>query len=295
LYTRVASNAPVAWAAILALATFTSCGGSDSGGNTGDAGTPPRTNVIFFDDFTGNSVGPAWTIISRHGEYSQNETECNVADEVHAADGLLTIRTDARPFTCGDFETDGTVRHAPGSWPYLTGDIQWRSLNFTYGTVTVRAKLPAQATGLWPAIWLLGSNCQNTNPFTADVGYDTCPGIGSPDYAEIDMVECDLANWCQLALANLSNTGSGGTNFPLCGYPVDTSFHTFTLTWTPDEIAIAVDGQPTGCSFSSPAWTIPSTPMFLIIQTQTGGAGGAPNDALLPANFQVAFVRVTQP
>lgn len=253
------------------------------------------SNVIFFDDFSGTSLGSAWTVISRHGEYAQSETECNIPQQVSVANSLLTITTAVGPYTCGDFNLDGSVRHAPSSWPYITGDVQWRNLNFTYGTVTVRAKFPSQSTGLWPAIWLLGSNCQNTNPFTADVGYDTCPSLSSPSYAEVDMVECDLNNWCQLALANLANTGSGGASFPTCGYPVDTNFHIFTLTWSATAVAVAVDGQPTSCSFNSPAWTIPSTPMFLIIQTQTGGVGGAPNDVLLPASFQIEFVKVTQP
>jgi len=295
LYTRVALLVLAAWTAILGLAALSGCGDGGDAGGTAPAGTPAAPHVIFFDDFTGNSLSSEWTVISRHGEYSQNETECNTPQQVGVADGLLTITTAAQSSECGDFQIDGTVRHTPAPWPYLTGDTQWRSLNFTYGTVTVRAKLPAEATMLWPAIWLLGSNCQNTNPHTADVGYDTCPGIGSAEYAEVDMVECDLNNWCQLALANLANRGSGGTSFPTCGYPVDTDFHTFTLTWTPEAVTVAVDGQPTGCSFASPQWTIPSTPMFLIIQTQTGGSGGAPNDALLPASFQVDFVRVTQP
>jgi beta-glucanase (GH16 family) len=295
LYPRVTLHAPAAWAATLALTALTGCGSTDSGGSTRDRGAGRQSSVIFFDDFTGTSLGSAWRVISRHGEYSQAETECNIPDQVRVADGSLTITTAAKPVTCGDFQTDGTVRHSFAAWPYVTGDIQWRSLAFTYGTVTVRAKLPAQATGLWPAIWLLGSNCQGTNPFTADVGYGICPDTSSPHYAEIDMVECDLDNWCQLALANNANRGSGGTSFPLCGYPVDANFHTFALTWKPDEIAVTVDGQPTGCSFSSPTWSIPSTPMFLIIQTQTGGVGGAPNDGRLPARFQVDFVRVTRP
>jgi hypothetical protein len=41
--------------------------------------------------------------------------------------------------------------------------------------------------------------------------------------------------------------------------------------------------------------TIPSTPMFLIMQIQTGGNGGTPNNALLPATLAVDYVRVTQP
>jgi hypothetical protein len=253
-------------------------------------------NVIFFDDFTGSALDlTAWTVISRHGEYAQDETECNTPQQVSVANGLLTITTAVGPATCGDFNTDGSVRHAPSSWSYITGDIQWKTLNFTYGTLTYRAQFPAQATGLWPAVWLLGANCQNTNPFTADVGYDTCPSINSPNYVEIDTTECDLNNWCQLALANYANTGSGGQSFPTCGYAVDTNFHTYTVTWTANAITVLLDGQSTGCSYTSPQWTIPSTPMFVIIQTQTGGAGGTPNNALLPATFNVDFVKVTQP
>jgi beta-glucanase (GH16 family) len=248
-------------------------------------------NVVFFDDFNGPTLSPAWTVISRHGEYAQSETECNVPQAVKVESGDLLITTSAMSATCGDFNIDGTVRHAPSSWPYVTGDVQWKSLSFTYGTVTIRAKFPSQGTGTWPALWLLGQNCQQTNPKTADVGYDTCPDLSSPDYAEIDMVECDLNNWCQLALSNVGN-------FPTCGFqtdPLDTNYHVFELTWTVAEVAVSIDGVPTGCSFSSPQWVIPSTPMFLIMQTQTGGAGGAPHDSALPAMFAVDWVRVTQP
>jgi hypothetical protein len=249
------------------------------------------SNVVFFDDFTGTSLGAAWTVISRHGEYAQGETECNVPQQVSVANSLLTITSAVGPFTCGDFNIDGTVRHAPSSWPYITGDVQWKSLNFTYGTVTVRAKFPSQATGLWPAIWLLGANCQNTNPHTADIGYSTCPSFG-PSYEEIDMVECDLNNWCQLAMWT-------GGNFPTCGFnvdPLDSNWHVFSLTWTATAVTETIDGVDGGCSYTSGASvSIPTAPMFLIIQTQTGGAGGTPNDALLPASLQVDFVRVTQP
>ena len=282
------------------MATFspTSQSVTINGANvTGVSFTATATStVIFFDDFTGNALDlTAWTVISRHGEYAQNETECNIPQQVSVANSLLTITTAVGPATCGDFNIDGSVRHAPSSWPYITGDIQWKSRNFTYGTLTYRAQYPAKSTRLWPAVWLFGANCQNTNPFTADVGYDTCPSINSPNYVEIDTTECDLNNWCQSALANYANTGSGGKSFPTCGYSVDTNFHTYTITWTSQAVTVLMDGQPTGCSFSSPAWTIPSTPMFLIIQTQTGGAGGTPNNALLPATFNLDFVKVTQP
>lgn len=249
----------------------------------------PRSKVIFSDSFSSSSLSSAWTIVNRHGEYAQNETECNVPGAVSVANHLLTITTTAQSATCGDFNLDGSVRHSPTTWPYTTGDVQWTSLAFTYGTITYLAKFPPQNTGTWPAIWLLGSNCQATNIFTADTGYSPCPVLQAPGYVEIDMTECFGATWCQLALAQPSS-------WPECQYPVDGNWHTYAVVWTASAISVSVDGQPTGCSFSAAnGFVIPSTPMFLLIQTQTGGVGGTPNDSNLPAALQVSNVTVTQP
>jgi hypothetical protein len=130
--------------------------------------------------------------------------------------------------------------------------------------------------------------CQRTNPLTADIGYGGCPALETPGYEEIDITECDTWNWCQLAIAQPSS-------FPVCGYPVDGRWHRFAMTWTPDSVSVSVDGRYTGCSFTSAnGYVIPSHPMFLIIQTQTGGVGGTPDDAQLPAVFDVADVTVTR-
>ena len=102
------------------------------------------------------------------------------------------------------------------------------------------------------------------------------------------MVECYVGHWCQLALSNTND-------FPTCKFALDTNFHTFDLTWNSTSVSVAMDGNNTGCKFASPSWVIPSTPMFLIIQTQTGGVGGTPNNSLLPASLVVDYVKVTQP
>jgi hypothetical protein len=244
-------------------------------------------NVIFFDDFTGTSLGPAWTVISRHGEYAQGETECNIPQQVSVANSLLTITTAVGPATCGDFNIDGSVRTPPSSWPYITGDIQWNILNFTYGTVTIRGKMPAQSTSLWPAFWLLGSNCQNSNKFSGDTGFGGCPNLGQSSYTEIDMVECYGSGWCQFHTANPSFGIGNGCD---ATYAVDTNIHTFQTVWTPTSIKQYMDGVlETTCNQSL------SNPMFLIMQIQTGGVGGTPNNALLPANMEVDFVKITQP
>jgi hypothetical protein len=243
-------------------------------------------SVIFFDDFTGASLGTAWTVIQRRGPPSQSENECNTAGAVGVSGGILTVTTSASPATCGDAIT------APTPLPYTSGDIQWASMNFTYGTVEARAKFPAQSTGTWPAIWLLGANCQAANPLNGSESapFNGCPAQGDPAYQEIDSVECDLRSWCHMVVAQ----GSAGWS-SVCPYAVDGNWHVFTLTWNASAVSMAVDGGATGCSFANASL---HGPMFLIMQTQTtaaGGVAGLPNNASLPTSFQIDYVKVTQP
>ena len=245
--------------------------------------------LLFFDDFNGTALSSDWTVISRHGEYAQNETECNTPQQVAVTNGELVITTAVGPATCGDFFPDGSVRTQPTSWPYVTGDVQWTSLNFKYGTVTIRGKFPSYATGTWPAFWLLGANCQTTNPFSGDLGFGGCPLISQTGYIEADLVECfgGASGWCQFHVAN---PGFGVGNGCDVDYPVDTNWHTFTTVWTASSISQYMDGVlQTTCHQNL------NGPMFLIIQTQTGGGGGTPNNSLLPARLEVDYVKVTQP
>jgi beta-glucanase (GH16 family) len=155
------------------------------------------------------------------------------------------------------------------------------SLNFFNRTI------PAQSTSLWPAFWLLGSNCQNANKFSGDTGFGGCPNLGQSSYTEIDMVECYGSGWCQFHIANPSFGIGNGCD---ATYAVDTNFHTFQTVWTPTSIKQYMDGVlETTCNQSL------GNPMFLIMQIQTGGVGGTPNNILLPANMEVDFVKVTQP
>ncbi len=258
--------------------------GADVGGVNFTAASNATT--LFFDDFTGTSLGSAWTVVQRRGPAGQNENECNTAGAVGVSSGLLTITTSATPATCGDAVT------APKVLPYTSGDIQWTSLNFTYGTVEVRAKFPPKNTGTWPAIWLLGSNCQAANLTNGSEGgpFNGCPAQGTTGYREIDAVECDARSWCHLVVAQ----GTAGWS-SMCSFPIDANWHVFKLTWNAAATSMAVDGIPTGCSFAN---TGLKGPMFLIMQTQTttaSGLAGLPNNAYLPTTFQIDYVKVTSP
>jgi len=231
------------------------------------------------------TLSSSWTVISRHGEYAQQETECNIPSQVSVAGGTMTITASAQNNVCGDFNVDGTQRTQPATWPYATGDIQWNTASFQYGTVTIHGRMPAVNTSLWPAFWLLGTNCQDANKFSGDTGFGGCPNLGQGGYREIDMVECyGASGFCQFHVAN-PNFGIG--NGCDATWPVDSNWHTFQTVWTPTKIQQYMDGVlETTCNQAI------TGPMFFIAQIQTGGAGGTPNNANLPATMQIQSVLV---
>jgi beta-glucanase (GH16 family) len=237
----------------------------------------------------------AWTVISRHGEYGQSETECNVPSAITQTGSELTITTAAQSTTCGGWNQNGTVRESPSSFPYRTGDLQWNTFNFTYGSVVFRAKAPASDTNTWPAIWMLANNCQLSNKYSGDTynstsptdTSSTCPNIGDSTsnggYHEVDMLECyNSGGWCQFHVANPSFGIGNGCD---ATYLVDTNYHVYQTIWTASSLKYYMDGKlVTTCNQSM------SRPMFLIMQTQTGGVGGTPSN--LPAQFVIDYVKV---
>ena len=262
------------------------------------------------------SLNPQWTVISRHGEYAQNETECNIPTAITQTPGELSITMTASAYTCGDFSpssgaacpsagcdtSGGDV--SPVSWPYSTGDIQWNTFNIcpncsttTYPTatacggtctITVVGSMPSFITGTWPAFWLLGQNCEDSNKYTGDTGVDSCPYVGENGYIEIDTTECygGEGTWCQFHVANPSFGIGNGCD---AVYSVSTGQHTFQTVWTADSIQQYLDGTlVTTCNQSLNA------PMFFIAQIQSAtSAGMIPDNANLPAVMILNSVTVT--
>lgn len=234
------------------------------------------------------NLSKAWTVVSRHGEYTQSETECFTPSQVNVANGFLQLTTIAQSYTCGDFLTNGSVRDAPSSFPYTTGQVQFNTFSFTFGTINFRTKTPASATNIWPSHWLLGSNCQTTNKFSGDTGFGGCPNLGASQYTEIDMLECyNSGGWCQFHVAN-PNFGIG--NGCDITFSVDTNWHTYSVVWASSSIKLLIDGSlATTCTQSM------SNPMFMIILIQTGGVGGTPSNGNLPASSYTDYVQIVNP
>ena len=234
---------------------------------TTTAGAAPTT--IFDDDFT-PTMSSQWVAWNRPGDSSNNEAECYTPDNVGTQGGALIL--------------SAQVDSSCAGYSYTAGGVQWQTLNFTYGTVTVRAKF-AQGQGPWPAIWLLGADCQQDE--IVDAGNDCgWPGPGSQ---EIDIAEIDdgPTNVSQSLITN-----AGDQNHIASVTDVTGNWHTYTLVWAPGSLTWEIDGSVT---YSTTA-NVPSTPMFLIMNTALGGVGGGTVKAsALPAYSAFNSVQVTQP
>ena len=247
-------------------------------------------NVIFFDDFTGNNLNAQWTAMNRHGDYSNSEQQCYLPANVTVSGSYLNIVSQVQTQACGD------STHAPSTWNYTSGMVQWTSFNFEYGTIEFRAKFAGPAgSGAWPAVWMLGINCQASNIQSADnVLGCNWPQNGS---REMDLVEVNPSGHDITVNLNTFDTNQTQHSCGVDTTDVTQNFHLYDVVWTSSSVTLKVDGGA-GCSLST---AIPTEPMFLIMNNAIGGSGGCPNggncpdNSTFPQNMLVDYVKITQP
>jgi len=167
-----------------------------------------------------------------------------------------------------------------------------------YGRFEARIRIP-YGQGMWPAFWLLGSDCD---------------GVGEnqesnwPDCGEIDIMEIQgqRPNIVYGAVHGPGYSGFDG-NPIFKGYTLendrfDTGFHVFGIEWGPDYINYYVDdilyNQITPADVSevtgdSSDWVF-NKPFYIVINLAVGGTfGGTPNaETVFPQSMLVDYVRV---
>jgi beta-glucanase (GH16 family) len=154
---------------------------------------------------------------------------------------------------------------------------------FLYGKIEVRARVPA-GQGVWPAIWMLGTAGR-------------WPACG-----EIDIMEFIGKNprtiYGTLHFTSAKGHSSNGGKVEID--KLSTDFHLYTLEWDADKIDLFVDGKKYHTVeqklTQSPDGTMPfRKPHFLLLNLALGGQWGGPvKDAVLPARFEVDYVRYYQ-
>ena len=177
------------------------------------------------------------------------------------------------------------------SLPYATAQMSWKSYSFTYGVIEYRAKF-AGGKGTWPAIWLLGAQCQP---------YGSGPNCHWPRSGsnEIDLTEVKInldpkrPQPYQLAWQNVFNQKTGAARYCIPNLSdVTRNYHDYKFVWSPTSLIWSVDGVQT-CVTHSPDH-IPTTPMFVLIDVYLGKKdGGGPIDpTTFPQSTNLQYLRI---
>ena len=236
-------------------------------------------NLVFADEFAGTSVNlDKWTFENGDGcpnvcGWGNNELEYYQPENSVLVDGSLVIEAKAE---------------VVGSKSYSSSKlITKNNFNFKYGRIDVRAALP-EGQGLWPAIWMLGSNIST---------------VGWPACGEIDIMEMIGGNNRENTVhgtVHWDNAGfyaSYGNDFSLSSGIFKDEFHVFTIIWDAEKIQWFVDDVQFNVIDTRPSGLSEfREDFYLLLNVAVGGnwPGNPDNNTSFPQRMFVDYVRVFQ-
>lgn len=228
--------------------------------------------LILEEHFNGNALNESvWNYELGDGcpdlcGWGNNERQFYAKENVEVKDGnlVLTASFEGNTYTSGKISTKGKV-------------------DFQYGTVEVRAKL-ATGKGIWPAIWMLGSNISE---------------VGWPKSGEIDIMEYVGKNPHEIhATLHTPDSHGQSKNTKITTLEtIEDGFHIYKCHWTEDFIKFYIDDALV-YTFSpevkdDSTWPF-DKPFYLLLNLAVGGNFGGPevDDAIFPQEFHIDYVKV---
>ena len=211
----------------------------------------------------------------------------NRTENVRVQDGVLALvaQRESLPFPCTSAD-----KRFPQGREYTSGFVSTKGkVDWSYGRVEVRAKLPTQpgtSRGLWPAAWMRPTDLGKGE-------LDIFEALGSGSSAE----EANKIH--QTIHYDYEGTHPLETHIVEFPSPVPSDgFHEYTVEWEHDAIRWYIDDRLT---FIRDTSTTPwfseafTRPFFLRLNLAVGGwPGDADISAAFPAQFLVDSVKVFQ-
>lgn len=230
------------------------------------------TDLVWSDEFdTDGAPDPEkWMYNTGRGDNGWGNGEAQYytdrSDNVSVSNGNLVITARAEAF---------------GGANYTSARITTEDkLEFTYGRVDIRAKLPTGG-GTWPALWMLGQ----------DYATNTWPGCG-----EIDIME-HVGNQQNRIFSSLHFPGNSGGDAVTQSVDIDNvsdEFHEYSVIWSPETIRFFVDGERYH-TFTNDGSLPFNSDFFLIFNVAMGGTfGGDIDPNFSNSSMEVDYVRVYQ-
>ena len=197
-------------------------------------------------------------------------------ENARVEDGHLVIECRKEHFT--------PPNHAPVEYT-AASLITKNKASWQYGRIEVRAKLP-HGKGVWPAIWMLGANHN-------EAGW---PGCGEIDIMEFVGKEPKGIHGTVHYAIDGKHKSDGGTLETVRPWE---DYHNYALEWTPERMDIYFDDQKYHSvpvdKANQGAINPFRAPQYLLLNFALGGSWGGPiDDANLPQQFLIDYVRVYQ-
>jgi beta-glucanase (GH16 family) len=236
------------------------------GGEPTPLGQPGNWKLIFNDEFNGTSLDTSvwntcfpWARQDRCTNSGNHELELFQPQEAYLdGSGHLVLRAEEQQINGFDY-TSGMV-------------ASYRSLNFKYGYVEARVKIPA-GKGLWPQFWMMPSD-RSWPP-------------------EIDIFEILGDDPTRAYFTYHWGSSNNTSQYSYSGPDFSAGWHTFAAKWEPGEITWYTDGIERGKFTDS---VVTSKSMYLILDLSVGGDWPGPPDSTtdFPSYWQIEYVRVWQ-
>ncbi|MGO4289010.1 carbohydrate-binding protein [Chitinophaga sp. RAB17] len=248
-------------------------------GNAVFEGNPAWT-MIFGDEFNTGGLPDRtkWTVDPRPKGWINGEQQVytdTTHDNIRVRNGDLVITGKK------DFPNGNTTE------PWSSGRlISQGKMDFTYGKVEVRAKLP-KARGSWPAIWLM--------PTTS--AYGAWPRSG-----ELDIME-HVGNNLRTVLSTVHTQNNNWTNGGHLSASrvipdVNTAYHVYAMEWSADSLIFTYDSSRV-YAYANPQtdwkdWPFDQKFHVILNLAIGGGMGGTITEADWPDSMNVDYVRIYQ-
>lgn len=234
--------------------------------------------LTWSDEFEGTSINTDnWKFETGATGWGNNELQNYTdGDNAEIIDGKLVITAEK--------VDDNTEVGSYTSSRMITEDKQ----EFLYGRIEVRAKLPS-GTGIWPAIWMLGSNFRS-------VGWPACGEMDIMEYVGYE------PNTIHSTVHTPSGYAANGDGSSKTLVTCEEEFHVYGLFWTEKKLVFYTDSPENITHTYAPAvktednWPFDKSQFFILNIAVGGNWGGAQgiDNSIFPQMMEIDYVRVYQ-
>jgi beta-glucanase (GH16 family) len=226
--------------------------------------------LVWQDEFT-SGIGPDWVFETGTGSggWGNNEQQYYRAENATVSNGQLVITAKRESF---------------GGMPYTSARMKTQGRrSWKYGKIEARIAMPS-FQGVWPAFWMLGDNI-------GSAGWPGCGEIDIMEHVNTGGTVYGTIHWLDNNNAQADYSGNTTTSI--------TSFHNYTIEWTPAAIRWYVDGVKyheaniaNGVNGTSEF----QNNFFILLNLAIGGnwPGFTIDNNAFPASMYVDYVRVYQ-